>query len=249
MNNSLADYLIRLGDDELILAHRNSEWTGHAPILEEDIAFTNIALDELGHAMLWYSLAAELLDEDPDQFPDRLVFSRQPDEYRNVQLVELPKGDWAFSMLRQYLFDAAEGVHLNWLANSNHESLAAAAGKVGAEERYHLRHTGAWITRLANGTDESHRRVQEALDELYPLALQLFQPAQDDQELEATGLIPSTQTLQTEWTERVTAHLSALELPVVSQEHSGDRQDHTPHLADLITELQEVARLESGVTW
>src|SRR3972149_8426617 len=105
---ALADYLIALADDELILGHRDSEWTGHAPILEEDIAFANIALDEIGHARLWYELAADLIGEDKNTFPDKKVFFRPAQEFSCLQFVELPKGDWAFSMLRQYLFDAFE---------------------------------------------------------------------------------------------------------------------------------------------
>ena len=121
--DALSEWLLAMGDDELILAHRNSEWTGHAPILEEDIAFANIALDELGHASIWYGLRCAMTGEDAD----RLVFFRNPGQYRNVQLVELPRGDWAFSMLRQYLFDAAENVWLKHLAASSYRPLAEAA--------------------------------------------------------------------------------------------------------------------------
>jgi ring-1,2-phenylacetyl-CoA epoxidase subunit PaaC len=155
-----AAYLLALADDELILGHRDSEWTGHAPILEEDIAFANIAQDEIGHASLWYGLVQRLGGAEPD----RLVFFRPPSEYRNAPLVELPKGDWAFSMLRQYLFDAAEAQRLPLLAASAHRPLAEAAAKIRTEEIYHLRHTQAWIERLAQGTAESHGRTQAALD-------------------------------------------------------------------------------------
>ena len=169
---ALADYLLALADDELILGHRNSEWTGHAPILEEDIAFANLAQDEIGHARLWYGLVNDLGGPEPD----RLVFFRSAAEYRNAPILELPKGDWAFSMLRQYLFDVGEAQRLPLLAGSPHRPLAEAAAKIRTEEIYHLRHTHAWIERLAQGTQESHRRVQAALDLLWPFAVQLFQP-------------------------------------------------------------------------
>ena len=122
----LADRLLALADDELILAHRNSEWAGHAPVLEEDIAFANLALDEMGHAAIWYGLREALTGESAD----RLIFFRDAGAYRNAQLVELPRGDWAFAMLRQYLFDAAESVRLPQLANSAYRPLAEAAAKI-----------------------------------------------------------------------------------------------------------------------
>ncbi|MGH7428237.1 MAG: 1,2-phenylacetyl-CoA epoxidase subunit PaaC, partial [Candidatus Methylomirabilaceae bacterium] len=163
---AVAARVLALADDELILAHRDSEWTGHAPILEEDIGLANIAQDELGHAGLWYGIYRSLVGHDPD----RMVFFREAGDWRCVQLVELPKGDWAFTMLRQYLFDAYEHVLLTQLAQSRHEGVAAAAAKIRQEELYHSRHTSAWVRRLGLGTAESHRRTQDALDALWPYA-------------------------------------------------------------------------------
>ncbi|MCS6911212.1 MAG: phenylacetate-CoA oxygenase subunit PaaC, partial [Anaerolineales bacterium] len=147
IERALAEKLLALADDELILAHRNSEWTGHAPILEEDIALANIAQDELGHAMLYYELHCALAGGTPD----RLAFFREAADFRNVQLVELPKGDWAFTMLRQYLFDAYELALLAQLTHSAHRPLAEVAAKVRNEELYHYKHTGAWVRRLGLG--------------------------------------------------------------------------------------------------
>ena len=171
----LAEYRLGLGDDEMILAHRNSEWAGHAPILEEDIAFANIALDEMGHAAAWYRLVAELREQSPESYPDELVFGRTTSEFRNMQVVELPNGDWAFSLLRQYLFDALETVRLERLAESEWAPLAETAAKIRPEELYHVRHTEAWVRRLGLGTQESNERMQQAMDELYPYALQFFE--------------------------------------------------------------------------
>ena len=251
LRESLANYLTALGDDELILAHRDSEWTGHAPILEEDIAFANLALDELGHASAWYRLAAELLDEDPDRHPDQLVFWRPATEFRNVRMVELPNGDWAFSMLRQYLFDAAEDVRLAALAASQHSVLAQAAAKLRTEELYHLRHTRAWVRRLGLGTHESHRRMQAALAELYPHALQVFAAIAGELELARAGLVPRSDGLLSAWAALVTGDLTGcnLRIPDGNLSKSAGRNEHTPHLERLVAEMQEVARLEAGAAW
>ena len=248
---ALARYLVALGDDELILAHRNSEWTGHAPILEEDIAFTNIALDEMGHASVWYRLAAELSGDDPERHPDELIFTRKPSAFRNVQMVELPNADWAFSMLRQYLFDAAEGVRLEALASSQHAPVAQAAAKIRTEERYHLRHTSAWVHRLGLGTEESNRRMQQAVEVLYPLAFQLFGPNAELIDLVQQGLVPAADRLADVWHSRVREHLSGsdLRLPEGVRSMPADRNQHTPHLAALVAEMQAVALAEVGAEW
>ncbi|MFQ5576791.1 MAG: 1,2-phenylacetyl-CoA epoxidase subunit PaaC, partial [Anaerolineae bacterium] len=194
MDKHLAQALIKtllaMADDELILAHRNSEWTGHAPILEEDIAFSNIAQDELGHAVLWYGLLADLSAEDPQTYPDRLAFFRDAPDYRNLQLVELPKGDWAFTIVRQYLFDAAEAVRLPQLARSEYAPLAEIAAKIQREEIYHYRHTAAWLKRLGLGTEESHCRMQTALNALWPYTGQLFAPLPQDPRRSGGGSRP-----------------------------------------------------------
>jgi len=248
---ALAAYLLGLGDDELILAHRDSEWTGHAPILEEDIAFSNLALDELGHATLWYAAHAELLGEDPQTRPDELAFLRAPSEFRNVQMVELPKGDWAFSMLRQYLFDAAEMVRLETLVNSQHRPTAETAAKIRQEERYHLRHTAAWMRRLGLGTEESHRRMQAALEVLYPYAQQLFQPQDGQADLVGQGYIPSELVTFADWRGRVRQDLegASLRLPKAAESPAASRAEHSEHLAQLLSEMQVVARSDRDAAW
>jgi ring-1,2-phenylacetyl-CoA epoxidase subunit PaaC len=247
----LADRLLAMADDEMILAHRNSEWTGHAPILEEDIAFTNLAVDEMGHATVWYRLHADLVGEDPDAYPDQLVFFREAPFFRNVQLVELERGDWAFSMLRQFLFDAAEAAWLPGLAASSHAPLAEAAAKVLREEVYHLRHTEAWIRRLGRGTDESHDRLSRALDHLWPFALQLFVPQPGEGEMVDDGLVPSAEQAKAAWLGLVGATLERSDLtpPEVDTPAVGDRREHSEHLAALLTEMQSVARAYPGVSW
>ena len=244
----LTTYLLALADDELILAHRNSEWCGHAPILEEDIAFSNIALDEMGHANLWYQRVQDLTGQSPDE----LAFFREAAGFRCAQFVELPKGDWAFSMLRQFLFDAAEAVRLPALAASAWQPLAETAAKIRTEEIYHYRHTQAWVKRLGLGTEESHRRLQAALDTLWPYALQLFVPLPDEPALTAEGLVPASDDLNAAWHDLAEPVLleASLTLPRESQPAATDRTAHTQHLPALLEEMQAVARLEApGTEW
>jgi ring-1,2-phenylacetyl-CoA epoxidase subunit PaaC len=245
---AVAGYLLALADDELVLAHRNSEWTGHAPILEEDIAFSNIALDELGHANLWYQRLQDLTG----QAPDTLAFFRAAPDFRCAQVVELPKGDWAFSMLRQYLFDTVEAVRLPALAVSAWPPLAETAAKILTEERYHYRHTAAWVMRLGLGTEESHRRLQAALEALWPYALQFFVMSPTESELAGSGLVPACSTLRQPWEALVVPHLQAagLSVPAERQPAATDRTVHSEYLPSLLADMQGVARLHApGTEW
>lgn len=248
VREALIEQLLAMADDELILAHRNSEWAGHGPILEEDIAFANIALDEMGHASIWYGLRAELTGEETD----RLIFFRNPGQFRNVQLVELPKGDWAFSMVRQYLFDAAENTILGHFRASTYRPLAEAATKIATEEQYHLRHTGLWLRRLGLGTEESHRRTQDAVDTLWPYARQIFTLLPGDGALNAADIIPDMALLRREWEDLVRRYLA--ECGLVIPEEALPRRDvarteHTEHLMALLAEMQSVARLDPEAEW
>ncbi len=253
LKNALNDYLLTMGDDELILGHRDSEWSGHAPILEEDIAFANIALDEIGHASIWYSLLAELIGEDTDIYPDQLLFFRNYKDFRNAQILELPKGDWAFSMLRQYLFDVLENKKLNKLSESQYKPLAEAAAKIRTEEIYHLRHTTAWIKRLGLGTEESNRRLQTALDQIWFLTGQLFISLDNEEVLVSEGCVPERNKLKQEWNDEVIPFLESCELvlPDISTISARQltREVHTPYLRALVTEMQSVARLDPQANW
>lgn len=250
LKTALSEYLLGIADDELILGHRNSEWCGHAPILEEDIAFANIALDEIGHASVWYKLAANLLDEDEETYPDVMVFTRNPEDFRNLPFVELPRGDWAFSMLRQYLFDSMEIIRLAALRQSVYQPLAYAAAKIHQEEIYHYRHSSYWIKRLGIGTEESHRRTQDALDVLWQFALQMFQINEYEEFLQGEQILPDSHDLYDEWNEQVISYLVAggFSIPEIS-ELNFTRKQHTQHLHILINEMQSVSRLDAGATW
>lgn len=245
---ALAERVLAYADDSLVLGHRNSEWAGHAPILEEDIAFANIALDELGHAQLWYELYQELTGIEPD----RMIFFREADAWRNTQLVELPKGDWAFSMTRQYLFDVYENELLRHLVASSNLRVAEIAAKLRSEEIYHLRHTSNWVKRLGLGTEASHSRMQRALDTLWSYAQQLLMPTAGESELVAAGIVPAGDVVHLGWREKVTAHLTAagLAIPTDTEPITLPRSEHTEHLATLLGDLQQVARTEAfGVEW
>lgn len=247
----LSEYLIALADDELILGHRDSEWTGHAPILEEDIAFANIALDEIGHARLWYELAADQLGADKSRYPDQAVYFRKAADFRCLQLIELPKGDWAFSMLRQYLFDAFEQHRLTGLIASKHKPLADVAARIRNEELYHLRHTRAWVPRLGQGTEESHRRMQAALDELWPYAQGLGAPLPGELELLGEAFVPGGSSLFDMWKEEVTKTLTeaGLRIPESVDNVQVDRTVHSEYFPALIADLQEVAQADPEAQW
>jgi ring-1,2-phenylacetyl-CoA epoxidase subunit PaaC len=247
LEEALGHRLLALADDELILAHRNSEWCGHAPILEEDIAFANIAQDEMGHARLWYELYCEGREADPDQ----LVFFREVAGWRNARLLELPRGDWAFSMVRQYLFDLLEMVRLDGLAQSSNAALAAVAEKVRREEVYHLRHTEAWMRRLGLGTAESNRRTQQALDALWTHVPQLFLPLGGEVALVTAAVVPDAGAVQAQWLAVAIPFLEevGLTMPDWPEGAVEDRTVHTPHLNELLATLQEVARQDRGAIW
>lgn len=251
LDQALAMRLLAMGDDELILGHRNSEWCGHAPILEEDIAFANIALDELGHAQLWYSLYANVLGEDEENYPDRIVFVRKADAFRNAPLMELPKGDWGFSMMRQYLFDAAEAVWLEQLVSSLYQPLAETATKVQKEEIYHLRHTSAWVKRLGLGTNESNHRMQKALDELWPYAVQYFEPLPEDLILVMAGFVSDSNAVQIGWEKRIAPFLrdANLNVPTKFKPITMSRIYHSEALSLLLQDMQSVARLQQDARW
>jgi len=165
LSEQVFDYLLRHADDRLVLGHRLSEWCGHAPMMEEDLALANIALDLIGQATLLYKLAAET--ENCGRTEDDLAFLRDPSEFRNLQLVEQPKGDFAYTIARQFLFDAYDVLFLDQLSLSTHPELAGIAAKALKEAQYHLRHTQQWMLRLGDGTEESHRRLQDAVEDIW----------------------------------------------------------------------------------
>lgn len=241
--------LTAMGDDELLLGHRNSEWTGHGPMLEEDIALSNLAQDEIGHAVLWYGLRAELDGSDPDD----LAFRRDASGFLSCAFVELPRGDWAFTMLRQFLFDCYEAEALPRLERSGHRPLAAAAAKARREELFHLRHTGLWVKRLGLGTDESRRRSVAALSVLWDDFGGLLAPLPGDGLLVEAGVLPDWSSLAAAVVSRVRSALAAADLdpgsdPVVPP--LARRETASEARTELLGTMQEVARADpEAVTW
>ena len=247
------ELLLRLGDDRLVLGHRLSEWCGHAPILEEDIALANVALDLLGQATLFLRRAGDVEGKGRDE--DALAYFREAIEFRNCLLVEQPNGDFAFTIARQFLFDVHAVVTLDALARSTNAEIAALAAKSLKEAKYHVRHSGEWMLKLGDGTDESHRRVQRALDELWRFTPELFVADGVAARLAVQGIAPDLPALHAQWEALVSdvLHRATLTRPHGAS-HSphlrGGRSGlHSEHLGHLLAEMQIVARSHPGAKW
>jgi ring-1,2-phenylacetyl-CoA epoxidase subunit PaaC len=248
--STLFNYVLKLGDDSLILGHRLSEWCGHGPILEEDIAMTNIALDLVGQATTLLGYAGELEGKGRDA--DALAFLRFDREYRNLLLVEQPNGDFGMTMMRQFLFDAYRLPLLERLQKSKDATLAGIAEKSLKETKYHLKHSSEWVIRLGDGTDESHRRIQESVDTLWRYTDELFLEDDADQELVASGIIPAMSEIREEWTGNVKRVFeeATLTIPTNNWKHSGGRKGmHSEHLGYILAELQYMQRAYPNMQW
>lgn len=246
----IAEYCLRLGDDRLILGHRLSEWCGHGPILEEDIALANIALDLLGQATRALELAGEA--EGKGRSADALAFFREAIEFRNVQLAELPKGDFAYTIARQFFFDAFSVHQMDALQSSAHEGIAALAAKAVKEDRYHVRHSGEWMVKLGDGTEESHDRLQRAVGELWRFTGELFERDTVLDELVSAGVAADPQAIKPKWDGLVSDVFSrgGLTLPTETFFATGGRSGrHTENLGHLLAEMQIVARSHPGASW
>jgi ring-1,2-phenylacetyl-CoA epoxidase subunit PaaC len=246
---ALAELLLTMADDEFVQGFLDSEWTGIAPMLEEDVAFSSLAQDEIGHARAFYELRCRLTGENPDD----LAFGRPVEGYRHARLLDHPRNDWAFSMARRYLYDTADHVRLGALTRSSFRPLAELVAKVRREETYHLLHLDAWIRRLAAG-DETRTRLQEALDHLWPDALSVFAPLDGEQALLGADVLaesmPALAELQ--W-ERLRATLRPLGLAMPDDTPSpadGRTRTHpAPGFAWLWNEFTSVRREDPGATW
>lgn len=248
--NSLFEYVLRLGDDSLILGHRLSEWCGHGPILEEDIAMTNISLDLVGQATSLLGYAGELEGKGRDA--DALAFLRFDRDYKNVLLVEQPNGDFGMTMLRQFFFDAYRKPLFEKLQHSTDQHLAAIAEKSLKETKYHLKHSSEWVIRLGDGTEESNARIQDSLNTLWRYTNELFFTDEVDAELVEKGIVPSLQEIQNEWNATVTAVLTeaTLTIPTNNWKQEGGRKGlHSEHLGYILAELQYMQRAYPNMQW
>ncbi|MBM3908348.1 MAG: phenylacetate-CoA oxygenase subunit PaaC [Gemmatimonadetes bacterium] len=242
--------LLRLGDDRLVLGHRTSEWCGHAPILEEDIALANISLDLIGQANLLLQYAGEVEGAGRDQ--DALAFSRDAMEYRNALLCELPKGDFGVTIARHFFHGLFSVLQWQALSSSKDATVAGIAAKALKESKYHVRHAGEWVIRLGDGTEESHRRAQAAVDQLWPYTGELFMQPTDEAELVADGLVADVSALEGPWRAQVDDVLrrATLTVPETAWMQRGGRVGvHTEHLGHLLAEMQSVARAHPGAQW
>ena len=224
--------LMALADDELVLGHRHSEWTGWAPHIEEDLAFSSIAQDEMAHARLLYGLAKDMTGEDVDG----LALGRRPEEYRNAVLCERPNRDWGYTIARQYLYDTADAVRLVALADSTWQELAEAIGVIGMEEQYHQDHAQAWFERLAHGPITARHRFAKGLAAGVGEAVALFEPLPDEEELVATGVLPrSSEALLAEWLGNLGSALERASLDFVLERHGPPTGEMIPTSAGEIT--------------
>jgi len=245
MNSSLIDYTLHLADNALIIAQRNAEWCGHGPILEQDIAITNISLDLLGQSRNFYQYAATLTGNDTTE--DTLAYLRTEREFKNCLLVEQPNGDWGQTVLRQFFFSAYQYLLYEKLQEGKDEQLAAIASKALKEVTYHLRWSSEWVIRLGDGTEESHQRMLSAIDELWRYTGELFMPADYEK---ADG--PDVSLLKDDWMKKLTSVFEEATLPVpekVFMQTGGKNGVHTEHLGYILTELQYIQRAYPNATW
>lgn len=259
---ALASYILAVADDAMLIGHRDSEWTGLGPIIEEDIAFSSMAQDELGHALVLYGLLHEHFGAPT---PDDHAFLRDAPEWRNAILCELPRGDYAFSLIRRSLYDLAAAMRYDALRQAGWAPLAAAAEKLLQEKKYHLIHDRAFVGRLGRATEESHDRLQAALDEAFGFALGLWEPVEDEALLVAAGLAPASPDLSARWVDRMCAFFvdAGLEPPATRDAAQGAWSarrptaaalggrsgTHTQHLTSLLAAMQGLYRSEPGAVW
>ena len=250
MNAALFQYLLRLGDTSLVLGQRLGEWIGHAPALEEDLGLANLSLDLIGQARLLLTYAGEVEGRGRDE--DALAYFRNEDEYRNLTLAEQPNGDFAQTIVRQCLLDAWQHEVYTALSGSSDARLAGIAAKSLKETKYHLRYSAGWLVRLGDGTAESQRRAQRALDELWRFTAEMFVADAVDAEIATAGIGPPLEAIAAGWAERVGAVLGEAKLvrPTdVPYSWHGKRGQHSEHLGYLLAEMQSLQRAHPGAQW
>jgi ring-1,2-phenylacetyl-CoA epoxidase subunit PaaC len=251
LQKAIAGLITKMADDELILGHRNSEWTGLGPVMEEDIAFSSMAQDKIGHAWALYRILQEHLGgEDPDTF----AFMRPAADFTCCHLVEMPIGTYDFSLMRHFLFDHAEAVRYESLQQCSFLPLQQLGKKVKGELKYHTLHADAWLLQLCKGGGEGHRRMQAALDNCFALACGIFEPGTDDDLLADAGIYPGERALYEKWLNTIYPVLvkASLNLPhpaAIEPQYGGRYGKHTAYLRPLLEEMGEVFRLDPGAGW
>jgi len=258
MNNFFTDYILHLADTTLILAQRNTEWCGHGPVLEQDMAITNISLDLIGQSRNFYQYAALLINQSTNQpinrltDEDQLAYLRKEREFKNLLLVEQPNGDWGQTILRQYLFSQYQYLLFEQLQNSKDDQLAAITAKALKEIKYHLRWSSEWVIRLGDGTAESHNRMMNAIDELWRYTGEMFVPATYETQSAADQTGFDCALLKDSWLQKVKTVFTTATLPwpeKVFMQTGGKEGIHTEHLGFILAELQYVQRAYPNSTW
>ena len=249
-NEALKDLLYKMADDQLIIGHRNSEWIGLGPLLEEDIAFASMAQDKVGQSLALYQLLQKLGEAEPDM----VAFARPAKEFHNSQFVELPIGEYDFSLMRHFLFDTADYYRFEMLMASSYEPLQQLAKKLKGECRYHIMHADSWIKKLGNGSEESIERLQKSLDYSIPYALGIFEESKFENELISEHIFAGEIELRERWIEHIDAVLAQTQLilPDLAKEspHFGGRYGgHTEHLHPLLDEMGEVINSDPTADW
>jgi ring-1,2-phenylacetyl-CoA epoxidase subunit PaaC len=246
----LKELLYKMADDLLIIGHRNSEWTGLGPMLEEDIAFSSMAQDKVGQSLALFELLHELGESDPDT----VAFTRNDNQFHCSQLLELPIGEYDFSMVRHFFFDHAEAIRFEMLANSVFEPLSMVARKFKGEIKYHTMHADIFMQKLAAGGEESFSRMQNSINETFGLALGMFEPGKYEAELIEAGIFGGEAELQQRWLDKVVPLLESFGYVVPKVESTapafgGRNGIHTPHLQPLLDEMTEVFSIDPGADW
>lgn len=246
----LKELLYKIADDQLILGHRNSEWTGMGPLLEEDIAFSSMAQDKVGQSLALYTLLQELGESDPDT----VAFTRNANQFHNCQLVELPNQEYDFSLIRHFLFDTAEALRFEMLTRSSYQPLAQLATKIRGELRYHTLHANTWIKQLGTATPESISRLQKSLEYALPFALGIFESSPNEKELIDAEIFEGEEALQQKWLAKIESIISQTSLqfpdPKLIKPLFGGRQGkHTEHLQPLLDEMSEVFKIDPSAEW
>lgn len=251
MSNAVKELLYKMADDALIIGHRNSEWTGIGPMLEEDLAFSSMAQDKIGHAIALYTILHEVLGEAD---PDTLGFKRTEKEFKSCHLVEQPIGEYDFSTIRHFLFDHAELLRYESLTQSSFQPLAQLAKKVKGEIKYHVMHADTFVKQLSNGNEESKARMQQALNSTWHLALGIFEPGEYEVELTSNNIFIGEAELKKRWLEKVTPLLESYGLTIPATDESkiangGRKGYHTEYLKPLLDEMCEVTRTDIDAEW
>jgi len=250
IKNATLEYATRLGDDSVVLGHRISEWVSYGPFLEEDIAYGNVSLDYIGRARMFYTYAAELAGDGRTE--DDFAYMRSDRDYRNLLLLEMPRGDFAYSQVRQLFADVYYSLVLPKLLQSKDETLSAVAAKGIKETKYHLRRSRDWVLRLGDGTEESNKRTQKAVDQLWGYTHELFDMDETEQLLADNGIGVDVSVLRDEWHKQVSEILTAATLTVPEDGwavRGGRTGYHTENLGHMLTEMQIVHRSHPGCEW